>query len=175
MSNECLSFDSFMKNNNSSFEHLSKTISDNAGEIYYNYCKMIYRLLLVAKTNKILAPVKAEILKKHNIKHSTSVKMRAVYKCWSDRTDLERQVFYQKFTNNKSKLELLSALSLHKSKNIRKTGRFEKISIDTKKGKIWIHLNRPDLKFEIDDITFIELRKVIFSKTNIVAFPKSFS
>ena len=156
MSNECLSFDSFMKNNNSSFEHLSKTISDNAGEIYYNYCKMIYRLLLVAKTNKILAPVKAEILKKHNIKHSTSVKMRAVYKCWSDRTDLERQVFYQKFTNNK-------------------TGRFEKISIDTKKGKIWIHLNRPDLKFEIDDITFIELRKVIFSKTNIVAFPKSFS
>jgi hypothetical protein len=158
-----ISLNDFMVKNKQAFDFLTRIRTENEGRVYYQYCQTLSIIWADAKLNKLLPEIKQEVLQSHDIGHSTSVKMRAIYDFWKNRSKDELNVFYRKFPKNKSKLEFLSSVIRNKRKENGKFGRLVRIDIDTSDISIFIELENPTEVYEIDDITFKQLKLKVFS------------
>lgn len=158
-----ISLNDFMAKNKQAFDFLTRIRTENEGRVYYQYCQTLSMIWADAKLNKLLPEIKQEVLQSHDICHSTSVKMRAVYDFWKNKTKDELTVFYRKFPRNKSKLEFLSSLTRNKTKENGKSGRLVRIDIDTSDISIIIELENPTEVYEIEELTFKQLKQKVFS------------
>lgn len=133
------------------------------GNSYLQRCKTLSSLYELAKKERgMLKPLKADLLSKFGIKHSTATKMVAVsFTLANVDSQGEKMIAQYVAKGQKSKLEFMASLNLRKRKG-KETGRFQGMRIES--DCIAVDLGSPQEYLDIQDMPFTKLQALVGMK-----------